>query len=135
MFGKVTKTEWCLLGLTGIFLCGLLALSQHDRREMEDGGWLAQVLADQGHLLPGEGAVLAAAQEAFMPDVRPLDLNTATAEELMALPGIGEELSRRILEYRETHGPFAAVEELMEVSGIGEAKLAALEGRVTVNGE
>ena len=37
MFGKVTKTEWCLLGLTGIFLCGLLALSQHDRREMEDG--------------------------------------------------------------------------------------------------
>ena len=98
MFGKVTKTEWCLLGLTGIFLCGLLALSQHDRREMEDGG-------------------------------------VATAEELMALPGIGEELSRRILEYRETHGPFAAVEELMEVSGIGEAKLAALEGRVTVNEE
>ncbi len=42
-------------------------------------------------------------------------------------------MSRRILEYRETHGPFAAVEELMEVSGIGEAKLAALEGRVTVN--
>ena len=74
MFGKVTKTEWCLLGLTGIFLCGLLALSQHDRREMEDGG----VETD-----------LAAAQEAFMPDVRPLDLNTATAEELMALPGIG----------------------------------------------
>ena len=120
MCGKVTRTEWCLLGLTGIFLCGLLALSQHDRREMEDGG----VETD-----------LAAAQEAFMPDVRPLDLNTATAEELMALPGIGEELSRRILEYRETHGPFAAVEELMEVSGIGEAKLAALEGRVTVNGE
>ena len=96
-------------------------------------------------ILPGESAqaitepvpqeYLAAAQEAFMPDVRPLDLNTATAEELMALPGIGEELSRRILEYRETHGPFAAVEELMEVSGIGEAKLAALEGRVTVNGE
>ena len=66
MFGKVTKTEWCLLGLTGIFLCGLLALSQHDRREMEDGG----VETD-----------LAVAQEAFMPDVRPLDLNTATAEE------------------------------------------------------
>ena len=73
MFGKVTKTEWCLLGLTGIFLCGLLALSQHDRREMEDGG----VETD-----------LAVAQEAFMPDVRPLDLNTATAEELMALPGL-----------------------------------------------
>ena len=88
-------------------------------REMEDGG----VETD-----------LAAAQEAFMPDVRPLDLNTATAEELMALPGIGEELSRRILEYRETHGPCRG-RELMEVSGIGEAKLAALEGRVTVNGE
>ena len=120
MFGKVTKTEWCLLGLTGIFLCGLLALSQHDRREMEDGG----VETD-----------LAAGKEGLWPNLGPLVLKPAKAEELMALPGIGEELSRRILEYRETHGPFAAVEELMEVSGIGEAKLAALEGRVTVNGE
>ncbi len=65
----------------------------------------------------------------------PLDLNAASAEELTSLPGIGPELARRIVECRETAGPFTAVEELLEVPGIGEAKLAALEGRVTVNGE
>ena len=45
---------------------------------------------------------------------------------------IGEELARRIVEYREEHGPFAAVEDLTNVSGIGQGKLAALEGLVTV---
>lgn len=70
-----------------------------------------------------------------MPDVSPLDLNTASAEELTALPGIGPELARRIVEYRETAGAFTTVEELLEVPGIGETKLAALEGRVIVNGE
>jgi competence protein ComEA len=47
----------------------------------------------------------------------------------------GEELAQRIVEYREANGPFESVEELMEVSGIGEGKLAGLEGRITVNGE
>ena len=70
-----------------------------------------------------------------MPDMAPLDLNTATAEELTALPGIGEELARRIVKYRTENGPFEKIEEIMEVSGIGEAKLAGLEGRVTVNEE
>ena len=65
----------------------------------------------------------------------PLDLNAATAEELTALPGIGEELARRIVKYRTENGPFEKIEEIMEVSGIGEAKLAGLEGRVTVNEE
>jgi competence protein ComEA len=39
------------------------------------------------------------------------------------------------VEYREANGPFESVEELMEVSGIGEGKFAGLEGRITVNGE
>ena len=69
---------------------------------------------------------------AFMPDVSPLDINAAAAEELAALPGIGEVLAGRIVAYREEHGPFAAVEDLTEVSGIGEKKLAELEGRITV---
>ena len=48
---------------------------------------------------------------------------------------LSEQLARRIVEYRETSGPFESVEEIMEVSGIGEAKFADLEGRITVNGE
>ena len=74
-------------------------------------------------------------QEAFMPEPAPLDLNAASAEELAELPGIGRELARRIVAYREEHGPFETVEELMEVSGIGQGKLDGLEGRVTVENE
>ena len=67
------------------------------------------------------------------PDFPPVDLNTATAEELDTLPGIGESLARRIIAYREANGPFGSIEEIMEVSGIGEAKFAELEDRVTVD--
>lgn len=61
-----------------------------------------------------------------------VDINSATLEELMGLPGIGEGLAARIMAYREEHGPFLSVEELDEVYGIGEAKLATLRGLVCV---
>ena len=72
-------------------------------------------------------------REEIAPDFPPVDLNTATAEELDTLPGIGESLARRIIAYREANGPFGSIEEIMEVSGIGEAKFAELKDRVTVD--
>ena len=62
----------------------------------------------------------------------PLDLNTATAEQLEELPGVGPATARAILDHRERHGPFASVDELLEVRGIGEAKLEALRDLVRV---
>ena len=53
-----------------------------------------------------------------------IDLNRAAAADLQALPGVGEVLAGRIVAHREAHGPFAAVEDLLDVSGIGERKLA-----------
>jgi competence protein ComEA len=61
-----------------------------------------------------------------------VDLNTATAEELDTLPGIGPATAAAILAYREQHGRFASVDELLEVRGIGEAKLEQLRASVTV---
>ena len=61
-----------------------------------------------------------------------LDLNTATAEELQELPGIGEVIAQRIIDYRELCGRFLDPEQLMEVDGIGQTKYEKLRELVTV---
>jgi competence protein ComEA len=60
----------------------------------------------------------------------PLDLNTATAEQLDALPGIGPVTAQKILDYRQAHGAFHSVAELEGVPGIGAGRLAQLKGLV-----
>ena len=62
----------------------------------------------------------------------PVDLNTATATELEALPGVGPATSKAILAYRTAHGRFRSVTELLEVPGIGPAKLEAIRPLVKV---
>lgn len=62
----------------------------------------------------------------------PVDLNTATAADLDALPGIGPVLAQRIVDHRTTNGPFTSVDQLDDVSGIGPAVFADLVDRVRV---
>ena len=62
----------------------------------------------------------------------PLNLNTATQEELDSLPGVGPVLAERIASWREDNGGFASVEQLREVQGIGEVRFSDLRERVTV---
>ena len=62
----------------------------------------------------------------------PVDLNAATLEQLDGLPGIGPVLAQRILDWRIAHGRFGSVDELSEVSGIGEKTLADLRPQVRV---
>lgn len=61
-----------------------------------------------------------------------LNVNTASAADLEALPGIGEVLAQRIVDYRTEHGPFASVDDLLDVSGIGDAILGDIRDQVTV---
>lgn len=63
-----------------------------------------------------------------------VNVNTADLETLKTLPGIGDVLAQRIIDYREAHGPFSSLEELTNVSGIGTGKLEAIWDYATVGG-
>lgn len=64
----------------------------------------------------------------------PVNINTADAETLAALPGIGQVLAKRILAYRQQNGSFRVVEEITNVEGIGEKKAEAILELITVGG-
>jgi competence protein ComEA len=92
---------------------------------------LARMLTDGEQVLVGVPAPADAAP--YPPGAPgPVNLNTATADQLEELPGIGPALAGRILAWRNEHGRFSSIEELQEVSGIGPATFAELADLVTV---
>jgi competence protein ComEA len=62
-----------------------------------------------------------------------IDISTATQSELESLPGIGPSLASSIVAYREEHGPFASIEDIQNVSGIGPAKFEKIRSLITVS--
>jgi len=92
--------------------------------EVEDG---RQVLVPPR---PPPGATAAAGAAAPVTPGVPLDLNTATPEQLDELDGIGPATAQQIVDYREANGGFGSIEELDRVPGIGEARLASLRENV-----
>jgi len=60
----------------------------------------------------------------------PVHINTATLEDLQRLPGVGPVLAQRIIEYRTQNGPFAALDDLDKVSGVGKARIDQWKGLV-----
>lgn len=116
-----------------------------------EGSIVADAIAAAGGMRPGANAdsvnlaaPLASGQQIVVPgpesevDEVPTDgaggglisLNLATASDLETLPGVGPVLAGRIVAHRESHGPFQVVEDLLQVPGIGEAKLASLRDLV-----
>lgn len=63
----------------------------------------------------------------------PLDINTASIEELDTLPGIGVEKAKAIVEFREKNGKFMSVDDLLYVPGIGQAILDQIKDKITVD--
>ena len=62
----------------------------------------------------------------------PVNLNTATAEQLESIPGVGPKMAERILDYRQKNGGFKKVEDLMNVSGVGEKSFLKMKPLIIV---
>jgi competence protein ComEA len=95
------------------------------RPALEPSAPSGEPLSGSGAAAPGSRAGPTAGQLAG-----PVNLNAAQREELEALPGIGPNLADRIIAYRQEHGPFLRVEDLMNVKGIGPRRWEQLRTRV-----
>ncbi len=125
IFKKISPLEGIVLILTLLFVLGTLLWFRVSRPAggltfVETGETGRTVSAPDQSSAPGmlEGEVL--------------DLNTASQADLTRLPGIGEKKAAAILAWREEHGPFQVVEDVMSVDGIGEKILADIRPYVTV---
>jgi competence protein ComEA len=104
-------------------------LSQVNRAaKLEDG---RQILVPV-RAKPGSAPAAATALPGATAPAAPIDLNTATLEQLDTLDGVGPATAQKILDYREQHNGFKTVDELDEVSGIGEKRLENLREHVRV---
>jgi competence protein ComEA len=95
---------------------------------------LAAPLADGEQVLVpslAAGAAGGAATDGAASPSAPVDLNSATVEQLDALPGIGPVTAQKIVDYRTAHGPYTSIDDLDAIPGIGPARIENLRGLVT----
>lgn len=88
--------------------------------------------------LPAGSSATSCAEESTAPAASvavsfPININTATVEQLQQIPNIGAVLAQRIVDFRENFGSFRSVDELLEVEGIGEKKLEGLRPYITLS--
>lgn len=98
------------------------------------GVFLVRVLPGPEVVTDRPGTRETVSPEKFYEPVYPIDINTATEEDLSFLPGIGPVTARAIAAHRQANGPFESPTELLEVTGIGEAKLRQLLPYITTGG-
>lgn len=116
--------------LLGVASVGLLAIVGYNLWIAPPAEGLTVVNIDSSSISSEESPEL---DMPIVPDAEhPLDVNAATEEELDLLPGIGEVLAGRIVQYREEHGPFQSPEDLLNVDGIGESTLANIRDRIII---
>ena len=113
------KYLWIMIGITCMFLCALLGI------------FIGRNTSGNYISINSAINVTDQTESNDNADGR-MDINTASLQQLQLLPGIGETLAQRIIDYRTENGDFATVEDLMKVSGIGERKFEALKPYVKI---
>lgn len=101
---------------------------------LEDGEQLRvpQQVSAEDPLNPGPGEQAVAAERGPLEISIEININTASADELASLPGIGPVIAAEVVAYREEHGPFAEIEEIQNVSGIGPATFEKIRDLIEV---
>lgn len=97
--------------------------------ELRDG---QQVIVPTQTVVSESTVSAATASASVAPVAGPINVNTASAAELEALPGIGPALAERIIEYRNEHGPFSTIDALVDVQGVSERMVEDFRDQVTV---
>ncbi len=119
LIGKITKTHVLLLLMTACFLVALLFIAVRAGSYADGTDYTISVSrGGEPETVQGEGRI---------------NINTADSDLLQTLPGIGKVTAERIIRYREENGPFAHIEELLDVPGIKESTMDGLRGKITVS--
>jgi competence protein ComEA len=127
---KLRQAEWAAIAVTAAFLL-LVTGIRIGRRGRDVPVTVETARYTAAHAAASEAPLRSLPQEA---EAEPVNLNTATQAELETLTGVGPVLAARIIDYRETHGPFARTEDITRVQGIAEKVFADNAGRMTVDG-
>lgn len=116
------QREWWLFAVMAVLIVAVVALAWLDVPSFEPPSVTYQ---------SGE-ATTETTSDTANGSARLINVNSATAAELMRLNGVGETIAARIIDYRTQHGAFSSVEELLKVNGIGEKRLEQWRPYLTV---
>ena len=116
------KQAWILIGITGMFFCVLLGVFL--------GRNMTRNYIPVNNIIQNTTEELSETKEN---NDGKININTATEQQLMLLPGVGETTAKKIIEYRTENDGFNTIEDIMNVSGIGEKKFAQMKPYIKVD--
>lgn len=143
-FMKITRAEKCIIAFTMLFVVFTVGVHLGTRTSRQSVIVSSEALASSARENEGQNSESANADDESEEEkadrekaddaalTEKININTAGAEELQRLNGIGEKLSERIIDYREKNGSFEKTEDIMNVSGIGSGIYAKICADITV---